>query len=387
VASNRTLDEARYGDSARWAALDRAWYRSGRAYRTLPQIDGQPNPIFANWLQHPAYDAHWQSLIPQGDAFAGIDIPVLATTGYFDGAQIGVLHYFREHLRHRPDADHTLLIGPFEHFAMQAGVPPVVQGYATDPSARVDLQGLRLAWFDHVLKGAPKPALLAGRVNWQVMGADLWRHADALDSMATRSRRLCLVPGTGTGEHRLSPQPEAEATTRQRVDFSDRSDVDAAPSAGLVHARLDPRAGLAFVSDPLPQDTELAGGFEGLLHFVVNKRDVDLALGVYERNAAGDHLDLAWWLQRASYNADRRHRQLLQPGVPQALQVRNTRLLGRRLAAGSRLVVTLGVVKQADRQLNLGSGKEPSDETIEDAGDALEIQWQGSSCLRFGVRE
>ena len=67
--------------------------------------------------------------------------------------------------------------------------------------------------------------------------------------------------------------------------------------------------------------------------------------------------------------------------------MKDTRLLGRRLAAGSRLVVTVGVGKQPDRQLNLGSGKEPSDETLADAGPPLEIAWRGSSCLSFGMRE
>lgn len=61
-------------------------------------------------------------------------------------------------------------------------------------------------------------------------------------------------------------------------------------------------------------------------------------------------------------------------------------MIGRRLAAGSRLVVTLGVVKQPDLQLNLGSGKEPSEESIDDAGEPLEIRWHGSSYLEFGVR-
>lgn len=50
---------------------------------------------------------------------------------------------------------------------MQSGVPPVVQGYEVDPSARIDLQALRLDWFDHVFKGAPRPAVLADRVNWR----------------------------------------------------------------------------------------------------------------------------------------------------------------------------------------------------------------------------
>lgn len=386
VASNRALNDADYGDATRWRRLDRDWYASGRAYRDLPAIDGTPNGLFAQWLRHPAYDAYWSSLIPQGDAVAGIDIPVLATTGYFDGGQIGVLHYFREHLRHRPDADHTLLIGPFEHLAMQTGVPAQVQGYTVDPVARIDLQALRLDWFDHVFKGKPKPALLADRVNWQAMGADAWRHAPTLEAMATRTRRFYLVPGNQSGRGLLADAPQPTANSTQRVDFGDRGDADWTPSPLVLNAALDPRLGLAFASAPMPADTEFAGPFHGVLDFIVNKRDVDIAIGVYEQDAAGNVLDLAFWVQRASYNADRRQRRLLQAGTPQRLVVDETRLLGRRLAAGSRLVVTVGVIKQPDRQLNLGSGKEPSDETVADAGAPLEIRWRGSSYLEFGIR-
>lgn len=385
TASNRTLDEAGYGDSERWQRLNRDWYASGRAYRDLPAIDGSANPVFARWLQHPTYDGYWQAMTPQGREFAAIDIPVLATTGYFDGAQIGALHYFREHLRQRPDADHTLLIGPYEHFTMQTGVPPVVQGYAPDPAARQNLQALRLAWFDHVFKGAARPELLTGRVNWQVMGADRWRHAPTLEAMATRNERLYLLPGDDP--HRLANAPSADASTTQRIDFSDRSDAGWAPSPTVLNRELDPHAGLVFRSEPLPRDTELAGPFGGELDFTLNKADADIAIVIYEQTAAGDYLDLAWWLQRLSHTADRSHRQLLQPGTRQRVRIADTRLLGRRLAAGSRLVVTLGVVKQPDHQLNLGSGRPPADETLADAGQPLEIRWFGSSHLDFPVRE
>jgi len=387
TTSNRTLNESDYSDAARWAKLDRDWYDSGRAYRELPAIDGRGNPVFAKWLQHPDYDAYWQAMIPQGEAYARIDIPVLATTGYFDGGQIGALHYFRQHLRQRPDADHTLLIGPYEHFTMQTGVPPVVQGYTVDASARVDLQGLRLAWFDHVLKGAPKPQQLADRVNWQVMGADTWRHVHTLEAMATRTQRLHLVPGAASGANALSAQAQPKASTVQRVDFTDRTDADWKPSPTVVSKTLDPHLGLAFTGEPLERDTELAGPFSGVLEFTVNKRDVDLAISVFELSGKGEYVELAYWRQRASYNSDLRQRRLLQPGVVQRLEVKDTRLLGRKLAAGSRIVVTLGVVKQPDMQLNLGSGKQPADETIADAGAPLEIHWHGSSYLDLPFRD
>lgn len=288
VTGNRALDDATYNDRDRWSALNRRWYESGRSYREMPRLDATPNPVFEQWLDHPAYDGYWQAMIPQGGEYASIDIPVLATTGYFDGAQIGALHYFREHLRHRPDADHSLLIGPYAHFAMQAGPAAGVDGYELDPSARLDLQALRFEWFDHVFKGTPRPALLANRVNWQVMGADLWRHAATLDEMPDRSQRLYLVPGQTPGTHALSPQPRPRATVLPRVDFGDRSDAAWVPSGNVVRGALDQQAGLVFVGEPLARETELAGGFSGLLDFTTNKHDVDLAIGVYELDAHGD---------------------------------------------------------------------------------------------------
>jgi hypothetical protein len=50
-------------------------------------------------------------------------------------------------------------------------------------------------------------------------------------------------------------------------------------------------------------------------------------------------------------------------------------------------VVTLGVIKQPDMQLNLGSGKPVAEEIIADAGEPLEIRWRGNSYLDLPVRE
>ena len=76
------LDDVNYGDSDRWSSLNRKWYLSGRPYRDLPLIDGQPNPVFEKWLDHPAYDSYWQSLIPVGREFTSIDIPVFVETNF-----------------------------------------------------------------------------------------------------------------------------------------------------------------------------------------------------------------------------------------------------------------------------------------------------------------
>lgn len=385
VGNNQSLDDATYGDQARWDALNRNWYRGGQAYREMDAIDGTKNPFFRRWLEHPGYDEYWQAMIPYREEFAGIDIPVLSTSGYFDGALVGAQYYFNEHTRYNPRADHTLVIGPYEHFTMQTGVPPVVQGYELDPVARIDLQALRFAWFDHVFKGAPKPELLKGSVNYQVMGGNEWKHAASLEAMSNDSQRLYLHSGTA-GEHRLSgDKPDGKAVMTQRIDFSDRSDVDwTAPALSLTET-LDAHNGLVFVGDPVAQATEVSGLFSGRLNFVTNKRDLDVSVTLYEKSADGSYLLLSSYMGRASYARDRNRRQLLVPGKTQRWDFVSERATSRLLQPGSRLVAVLSINKQSDLQINYGSGKDVSDETIADAGEPMQVQWRQDSYLDVPV--
>lgn len=381
AASGAAMDDAGYGDKERWARLDAQSYRQGSAYREFDRIDGQPNPVWRRWLDHPGYDAYWQAMTPQGREFAGIDIPVLATTGYFDGGQLGVLHYFQQHRRALPGANHRLLIGPYGHLAMQIGAAEVEAGYRIDPVARLNLSALRLQWFDHVFKGGPLPALLQARVNYQVMGANVWKHTDSLEAMATRRLRLHLQPDAGLAE----PAPRQGVLGTLQVDFRDRSDADQAPPELRLSRDFKLRHALGFESAPLPEGSEISGLFSGHLRFISNQRDLDFSVTVYEQLASGEVFELASWLQRASYAKDRAKRQLLQPGRVQQLDFQAQRLVSRKLAPGSRLLLGVGVIKQRDVQINYGSGKEVSAETLADARRPLRLQLLPGSWVELPV--
>lgn len=384
TAGNATLDGDSYGDQERWRRLDREYYRSGRAYRELPAIDGHPNPAFARWLQHPDYDAYWQAMTPQGAEFADIDIPVLAVTGYFDGARVGVQHYWDQHHRFNPDADHTLLVGPWGHFAMQAGVARFVEGYEVDPSALIDLPGLRYAWFDHVFRGAPKPALLRDRVNWQVMGGDRWEHSPSIEAMAAERRRLYPHPGWLLLAETPAPATVPMTLTR---DFAARDDIDDAVPAGALSEFITTADALVFSTHELTLPTEVAGLFSGQLDFIVNKRDVDLDVSLYELLPDGRYLLLAWHLGRASYANDRTRRELLVPGERQTLAFRSERLTGRLVQPRSKLVIVVSANRRGDMQINYGTGGDVSDETIADAGEPLRLDLLPTSWFELPLRE
>ena len=59
--------------------------------------------------------------------------------------------------------------------------------------------------------------------------------------------------------------------------------------------------------------------------------------------------------------------------------------MSRQMSAGSRLVVLLHVIKEPERQINYGTGKDVSNETIADAGAPLQIKWYGDSYIDFPV--
>ena len=67
--------------------------------------------------------------------------------------------------------------------------------------------------------------------------------------------------------------------------------------------------------------------------------------------------------------------------------VTSERLTSRRLQAGSRLVMVLGINKRPDREINYGSGEDVSAESIANAGSALIIRWYGDSYLDIPVHK
>lgn len=390
VGTNAMLDEASFGDAARWGRIDSTWFARGSAYRDLDAIDGAPNPLWRRWLEHPTYDAYWQAMIPSAAEFGQLDIPVLSITGYFDGAQPGALHYYRAHLANHPTANHTLLIGPWDHFGAQRRPSAVVGGLRIDPVATVDVIGIVYGWMAHVLRGAPRPALLADRVNFQVHGSNAWRHVPSMAAMSTDTLTLRLLPGTSDTSHRLAfgaarGAPEAAVVATLEVDMRDRSRVSSTFIAPGPQATLDHTNGLVFVSEPLPTATTLSGAFTGALALQLNARDVDLAVELYERTANGAYHQLSYHLGRASLARDPQHRTLLVPGETVQIPITGARVTSRVLAAGSQLVAVVRVNKNPQSQLNYGSGKDPSDETMADARQAVRVRVQSGSTLLLPV--
>jgi putative CocE/NonD family hydrolase len=339
-------------------------------------------------------------MIPYGNEFATITIPVLTTTGYYDSGQKGALYYFTEHYRHNPAANHYLVIGPYDHVRGQRGtISPLgasltsLRGYTLDSVAQIEIPGLlRYEWFDYVFKGGAKPALLKNRVNYEVMGANVWKHAPSVDAMGPEKLRLYLsAERFGTG-YRMTPrEPAVGKAVTQTVSLADRSDVD----QPIIDQALDgwniiddaPHIGnaISFATDPFTTPIEVSGRFSGRLDFIANKKDFDLSVTLFELTAKGQYFQLSYYWVRASYGKDRSHRRLLTPGKHEQLIFESGRLTSRQFQPGSRLVVVLGVIKQPGEQINYGTGRDVSQETIAAAKEPLRVEWLDKSFITAPV--
>jgi putative CocE/NonD family hydrolase len=376
-------------DDALWRAMDEDWYRSGRSYRELPGLPGRARAVFRSWLNHPSYDRFWQKWLPVGDELATIDVPVLTVTGYYSAGATAALHYFTQHHEHDPNADHALLIGPFNEQSVQRGAASSVGGLGLDPASRIDPIGVRYAWLAHVLREAPRPALLAANVNYQLAGANEWRHAPSLAALESGLQRFYLAPSPAGAPHELRVEmPPTSMAIIDTVDLRDREVVDWQPTRELVLREIDARYGTLFVTEPFDAPIDIAGRWRGELDFTVNKYDVDLVLMLYELKADGEYVKLfdPAFAFRASYAQDRSQRRLLRAGVRQQLPWLSERMIGRRFAAGSRLVLALGVNKRVDQQINYGAGGEVSEESIDDAGAPVRIRWHAGSFIEIPVQ-
>jgi uncharacterized protein len=131
---------------------------------------------------------------------------------------------------------------------------------------------------------------------------------------------------------------------------------------------------------------EVAGLFSGQLDLVSNKRDFDFMISLFELTMKGEYLQLPPNWSRASHVASLTTRQLLTPGARTQLKFTSGRLVGHRLAAGSRLVAVVSVLRSSAQDINYGTGKVVSEETIADAGVPLRISWFASSYIDLPVR-
>ena len=111
---------------------------------------------------------------------------------------------------------------------------------------------------------------------------------------------------------------------------------------------------------------------------------MDVGLVLYEMLPDGRLFQLSYFTARASYAKDMSKRVLLTPGTAADIPIEHATLFSRRISRGSRLLLTVNVNKNAFAEIDYGTGKDVSAESIADATVPLDISWLTSSTI--GIR-
>lgn len=384
VTNNNLTDEADFKNFAKWDSINTAWYKSGKSFRTLNSVKGIKDKIFQRWLDHPSYDQFWKNMVPYKEDFSKINIPILTTTGFYDDDQLGAMYYFREYHKYNKNPNHYLVMGPYDHGGAQSYGTNILRGYTLDSVARINISDLAFSWFDYVLKDGVKPELLQDKVNIQIMDTNEWLHVPSLEKTHNDKLKLYL---TKKGDGKLILAKEKSNTNsfvKQIVDFKNREDKNVYFKAGKNDS-LKINNSLVYTTEILDKDIIINGAFNAQINALINKKDMDVTISLFQIEPDNELFFLSDYLGRASYAENREQRHLLKPGKMETILITNSMFVGKKIPKGSRLIVVLGINKNSAYQINYGSGKDVSDETIEDAKEPLEIKWYNSSYIEIPI--
>lgn len=375
-----------FNNEKKWLSVYNSYYKNGTAFNKLDSIYGKTNFIFQKWLKHPSFDKYWRSKMPDKKDFAKINIPVLTLTGYYDADQRGAMYYYNEHHKNNKNANHYLVIGPYGHSGVISGVDEEYNGYKIDSIAKINIEEISFQWFDYILKGKKKPEFLKDKVNYQVMGSNEWKSAPKINKISNGKLKLFL------NKTKLEEIEPKLGYISQTVNFLERKDtLQSFSDEKILDNKLSPeylKDRLIFESNVFEKSFEINGSFTGNLKVSINKKDMDVILTVYEKLSSGQYLKLSHeYFARASYAKDNTKRNLLRPNVVENIPIKNTFFTSRKVEKGSKLIVALGIRKSADVQINYGTGKDVSEETIADAKEPLEVKWYNDSYIEIPVMQ
>jgi len=392
LTAGRTSQDRIFEDQNFWRDQYRVWFLSGRPFKELDSLIGNPSPIFQEWVSHPEQDSYWDTFLPTAAEYAKLNLPILSLTGSYDANQPGALHFYREHLRHASPtavAKHYLVIGPWDHGG-SLSPKPEFGGIKFGPAARVDVMRLHLDWYNWTLRDGPQPAFLQGSVAYYVTGAEKWRYADSLEAVTAQHQLLYLdsqgsasralfsgslgeLAGKGAGDsYTYDPRDLSIAEVESGLEYPSPPTLlrPTFPNDSLIDQTLvyaNEGKALFYHSSPFLRDTQITGFFKLTAWISINQPDTDFLVTVYELTPDGGSILLTSDLMRARYRESLRTPRLVQTEKPLRYDFDHFTFISRQLKKGSRLRLVIGPINSIYYQKNYNSGKRVADESMEDA--------------------
>lgn len=381
----RTSQNTLFSDSQFWSAIFRRWHESGRPFREVDVVAGNPSRIFQEYLDHPEPDEYWDAYNPTPEQYSRMRLPILTITGSYDDDQPGALEHYKLHMRYAdPDARarHYLIIGPWDHAGTRTPMREF-GGLQFGPACLVDLGKLHLQWYAWTMQEGPKPEFLSKAVAYYVMGAERWRYADTLEA-ATDRHVAYFLQSTGNATDVLCAGTMALERAEGPPDSYTYDPLDVKAPEIDAEAHIDGASlvdqsvtfalrgkQLVYHSAPFAEDIEVTGFFKLIAWISIDCPDTDLYVSVHEIGLDGSSIRLSADAIRARYREGIRKPKTIQTREPLRYDFERFTFVSRRVRRGHRLrliVAPMGrLIDFTFAQKNFNGGGIVSDESSKDA--------------------
>ena len=340
---------------------------------SMPVLDGLIG-WYRDWLEHPDDGPYWQQWNVAGQ-HDQIDVPIYHLGAWYDIFLRGTLENYKgirdKGMSGRTRKGQKLIIGPWEHGPYGIGQSNLA-GIDFGPEAAVDLDALRLRWFDHHLKEMDTGLAEEPPVRIFVMGKNEWRYAsnwppEDLQYTGYYFHSAASGSAASLNDGSLSPVPPAGAEDPDSYTYDPHNPVRTrgGGTLGIPAGPYDQRpaeAGcLTYTTEPLQQGVEVTGPVTGVLYASSDALDTDWVVKLCDVYPDGRSILVADGILRARYRDSRESPSLLEPDRVYRCEVdlwatSNFFAEGHRI----RVAVSSSNFPRFDRNLNTGGefGKE-----------------------------
>jgi uncharacterized protein len=211
-------------------------WAAGIGHRPLRSADeavlGQPSRLYRHFLDHPPNDhAYWAASHYSAEDYAGMQVPVLAFSGWFDGTLRGTLAH---DVGMRAASHHPvhLIVGPWEHSSCSDGGSHYLDGKPIDrvgeavlpPQAFLPGLAITRAFYDAHLKG--EGSFEQPPLQLYLTGSERWISADTWPPAAAQPRPMYLhSAGHANGLHGDGALASTRTATTRRTRHSIRCPI------------------------------------------------------------------------------------------------------------------------------------------------------------------
>ena len=301
---------------------------------TMDEAVGRPLPFWREMFEHAQLDDWWEPQRYQ-NKFDRVKVPVLHLSGWYDDEQVGTPLNFAGMVAHAPSEDvrrsQKLIMGPWPHNVTSQ--PTKLGEVDFGPTAKIDLPGTMLRWYDHWLKGIDTGMLSEPPVRIFVMGANTWRDEHEWPPARAKFVKYFLhgrgranslygdgglsttEPGSDEREDRYSSDPERPVPFITEPTFAQIGGPD---DYRPVERRDDV---LVYTSAPLQEDTEVTGPVRAHIFAASSAKDTDFTAKLLDVWPDGFAQRLCDGVVRARFREGMEKPSLIEPGKVYSYEV------------------------------------------------------------------